>query len=958
MSAADRPAPAQEAVFAPGLRVEIRDAEWVVKRADLTSNGTHSLLVTGISELVRGKEARFLTEIDEVTPLHPEDTDLVPDTSPRFSHARLYLESLLRQSPPTDSNLWIGDRAAIDVMPYQLDPALQALGQIRHRILLADAVGLGKTIEVGVLLSELIRRGKGKRILIVTTKAMMTQFQKEMWSRFTIPLVRLDRAGIERIRQDVPADANPFHYYDKTIISVDTLKQERDFRVHLEKSYWDIIVIDEAQNVAVRGSKSARAKLAELLGTHSDTMILASATPHDGRAESFASLMNMLNPTAIANPKKYGREDIEGLFLRRFKKDIHEQIGNAVLDRETNRWPKAASDIEEQAYDLLTKTSFLSFDKAKKTGQLLFRIVLEKALFSSPAACRKTIDQRLNKIQGVQGPEAARDRETLVALAEAVDAITPRHFTKYQNLLGLLRKGGALDWRPERTDDRLVIFTERVETLKFLKARLEDDLKLKPEQIETLYGQDTDDKRLQDTVERFGREKEPVRLLIATDIAAEGLNLHFKAHKLIHFDIPWSLMVFQQRNGRIDRYGQEKQPIISYLVTKSRNPKIHGDQRILQLLTEKDEQAQKNIGDPSAFLGVYDQVQEEVETGKAIEKSLSTDQFEQQMAQTAKSADLLTILMGNTPPPKGETVPLRERSMASLYATDLEYLTAGLAADERIQFEVDKERQMVSLTLPRDLERTLKRALPKGSLPEDGRLHITANRKLVQEEIGKARDKARAGEQSWPHIHLLWDLHPAVEWLNYKLLVNFDRAQAPVVTLKGVLKLQEIVFLMQGEIPNRKGQPVVHRWFGVRFETGKFAGIEELESFLERTGFHRKQFANPALPPDVLQTKTLLPEAVHHARRYMSQRRDELNAELEPKLEKERQKLDRLRSAKKQQLDSDFGDGPLAAVRLRLKQSKERKIDAIFVDWTAYVQDTLTTEDAAFLRVAAVFRGE
>jgi superfamily II DNA/RNA helicase len=954
MSTADRRAPAQEAVFAPGLRVEIRDAEWVVKRADLTSNGTHSLLVTGISELVRGKEARFLTEIDEVTPLRPEDTDLVPDTSPRFSHARLYLESLLRQSPPTDSNLWIGDRAAIDVMPYQLDPALQALGQIRHRILLADAVGLGKTIEVGVLLTELIRRGKGKRILVVTTKAMMTQFQKELWSRFTIPLVRLDRAGIEHIRQDIPADANPFHYFDKTIISVDTLKQERDFRVHLEKSYWDVIVIDEAQNVAVRGSKSARAKLAELLGTRSDTMILASATPHDGRAESFASLMNMLNPTAIANPKNYGPEDIEGLFLRRFKKDVQEQIGKAIRDRETKRWRKSASEVEEQAYELLTKASFVSFDKAKKSGQLLFRTVLEKALFSSPAACGKTIEQRLNKIEKVQTADAVRDRDTLNVLATAVGAITPQHFSKYQNLLALLRKGGDLDWHPERTDDRLVIFTERVETLKFLEKRLAEDLKLKSGQIETLYGQDTDDKKLQDTVEKFGREKEPVRLLIATDIAAEGLNLHFLASKLIHFDIPWSLMVFQQRNGRIDRYGQEKQPIISYLPTESRNEKIHGDQRILQLLTEKDEQAQKNIGDPSAFLGVYDQVQEELETGKAIEKSLSRDDFERQMEQTAKAADLLTILMGAAPPPKGETASSRERKVASLYASDLEYLAAGLASDDRIQFEVEKERQMLNITLPRDLERSLKRALPKGSLPDDGRLHLTANRKLVQEEIRKAR----AGEQRWPHIHLLWDLHPAVEWLNYKLLVNFDRAQAPVVTLKGILKPHEIVFLMQGEIPNRKGQPVVHRWFGVRFETGKFAAIEELESFLQRTGFHIRQVANPAIPPDTIQTKTLLPEAVRHARLYMSQRRTELHAVLEPRLEREREKLEGLRSAKKQQLNLDFGDGALAAVRLRQKQSKERKIDAIFADWTAYVQDTLTTEDAAFLRVAAVFRGE
>ena len=114
----------------------------------------------------------------------------------------------------------------------------------------------------------------------------MTQFQEELRSRFTIPLVRLDRAGIERIRQYVPADANPFHFYDKAIISVDTLKQEGDFRVHLEGGHWDIIVIDEAHNVAVRGSKSARAKLAELLSARSDTLILASATEQGGTRQA------------------------------------------------------------------------------------------------------------------------------------------------------------------------------------------------------------------------------------------------------------------------------------------------------------------------------------------------------------------------------------------------------------------------------------------------------------------------------------------------------------------------------------------------------------------------------------------------------------------------------------------------------------------------------------------------
>jgi SNF2 family DNA or RNA helicase len=194
----------RDIIPAPGVRVEIRGAEWVVKRVDATSTGGHSILVAGISELVRGREARFLTEIEteiehkrtKIKILDPADTKLVPDKSPRFKDTRLYLESLLRQSPPTSSDLWIGHKAAIDVMPYQLDPALKALDQVRHRILMADAVGLGKTIEVGILLSELIRRGKGKRVLVVTTKSMMTQFQKELWSRFTIPLVRLDRAGI------------------------------------------------------------------------------------------------------------------------------------------------------------------------------------------------------------------------------------------------------------------------------------------------------------------------------------------------------------------------------------------------------------------------------------------------------------------------------------------------------------------------------------------------------------------------------------------------------------------------------------------------------------------------------------------------------------------------------------------------------------------------------------------
>lgn len=197
-----------------------------------------------------------------------------------------------------------------------------------------------------------------------------------------------------------------------------------------------------------------------------------------------------------------------------------------------------------------------------------------------------------------------------------------------------------------------------------------------------------------------------------------------------------------------------------------------------------------------------------------------------------------------------------------------------------------------------------------------------------------------------------------MEWLNYHLLVNFGRAQVPVVTLRGALAPQEFVFLMQGEIPNRRGQAVVHSWFGVRFDRGACAGIEELWAFLERSGFDRQPFPNPAHLPDLTPAAILLPEAVAAARRWMSQRRGEINTELAPKLAEMRDKLAALRVAKHRQLARDFHEENLSAIRLRQKQMKARQIDRIFADYTAYVQDTLTTEDAAFIRVAAVFRGE
>ena len=171
--------------YAPGARVVVRDEEWLVRRVDPSSDGGNLLTCDGVSELVRGRTAQFLTQLeDEIVVLDPARTELVADTSSHFNSTFLYLEAQLRRSTPNDDQIHLGHRAVMNLVPYQLDPALQALKQPRQRILIADAVGLGKTLEAGILTTELIQRGRGQRILVITLKSMLTQLQKEHWSRF------------------------------------------------------------------------------------------------------------------------------------------------------------------------------------------------------------------------------------------------------------------------------------------------------------------------------------------------------------------------------------------------------------------------------------------------------------------------------------------------------------------------------------------------------------------------------------------------------------------------------------------------------------------------------------------------------------------------------------------------------------------------------------------------------
>ena len=663
--------------YAPGMRTIIRDEEWMVKKIETNSLGNKALHCIGISPLVKDREAIFLTDLEEIQIVNPAEVNLIPDDSPFYKRTLLYLESQWRQQIPTDSNLHVGHRAAMDLMPYQLDPAKLALKSTRQRILIADTVGLGKTLEAGILMSELIARGKGKRILVVTVKSMMTQFQKEMWNRFTIPLVRLDSSKIQKIRANLPSNYNPFFYYDKTIVSIDTLKRDVEYRTHLENAYWDIIVIDEAQNVAERGDHQAqRSRLAKLLADRSDTMIMLSATPHDGRAKSFASLMNMLDPTAIADPENYTKEDIKGLCIRRFKKDVKDQVSGSFLERNITLERCHASVREEQSYDIFADMQLeMDLGKSRGTGQL-FKTSLEKSLFSSPAACIKSIDARLKKLYKKYSADDIKDIKLLEELRDSLLRITPKDFMRYQKLLYLLNSK-EYAWNPKDTGDRVVIFTERIETMKYLAEHLRQDLGLKANAIQEISGSMSDAEQ-QRIVEEFGRTESPMRVLVASDVASEGLNLHYLSHRMIHFDIPWSLMVFQQRNGRIDRYGQKKRPDIRYMLIESDNKQIKGDMRIIEILVTKEEQALKNIGDPALLLGKFSIEDEELVVADAIENGSDETAFSDTLDAGEDEFDPFEALMaaaGETEEVESESAVVTDDTLFS----DIDYLSNALS---------------------------------------------------------------------------------------------------------------------------------------------------------------------------------------------------------------------------------------------------------------------------------------
>lgn len=929
--------------IASGAQVVVRDEEWLVRSVQDTPADGRLVRCIGVTTLVRDTEATFFTHLDRVEPLRPEETELVPDDSPGFRRSRLYLEAVLRKTsiPVTETGLAVSQRQLLTELDYQKRAVHKALTALRPRLLIADSVGLGKTLEVGMILSELIQRGRGDKILVVTPRHILEQFQHELWTRFAIPLVRLDSEGIQRLRRKIPANRNPFTVFRRAIISIDTLKNAGLYRHHLEGIRWDAVVIDECHNLVNKGTLNNQ--LARVLAPRTDALLLTSATPHNGDPESFAELIRLLDPTAVVDARSLRDSDIAHMYVRRHKG--HDEVAPELGSRWAERLPPRpirveASSPENAVFDELAEVwTHPAHGKSPVSGagRSLVPWTLFKAALSSHHALAQTIEQRRKTLaaaaakQNAATPDQEREDRALMALADRCAAIDDSTSSKLKALVTQLHEIGIGQSSPTR----VVVFSERIATLDWLARTVPPLLGLSSSAIRVLHGGIADVKQM-DVIEEFGLAQAPVRILFTGDMASEGVNLHRQCNHLIHFDLPWSLIRIEQRNGRIDRYGQTERPDVRALLLTPANPQLTGDVRILTRLLQREHEAHKAFGESGSLLGLHSVELEE----EAIMASLEARQDPDTVipSQPQKPFDLLALMAGSTGTAEVPTAP-----QPSLFQSDRAFVDEALRAiypDAERTLDVRREAvdpELISLVPPADLARRFA-ALPQSYLDEQGvtkRLRMSGDPIIAEEALRRARE---ASDSNWPEIGHLSPLHPFLDWLADKVLVAVGRNQAPVIAAD----VDVPTFCIQGQFANGRGQAQLVEWLAVGIDRRR-ATVEPLFPTLRSAGV-RAGMANPGHAIDTRLLQKLLPAAVKAA-----------TAEVESRRKVHDRELDELLRAAQARLDAWVRKSNAVAFDLDdiRRRQREKHTGEVRRD-TAALIESLRTKGQPLVRVLAV----
>lgn len=936
-----------------GQRITTRGEDFLITDVNTNKDGSFIINTQGISELVKGKKFCFDTSIDkDIKAVDPINTKFIADTDLGYRKSKLYIETHIRNSTIFSEKIAIANKAAFNTSAYQLTPTLKALQLPRPRILIADGVGLGKTIEVGIFLAELMKRGKGKRVMVLALKSILGQFQQELWNRFAIPLVRLDSEGIARIKTQLPANKNPFDYYDKTIVSIDTLKNNAKFRHYIEKSHWDVIVIDECHTVA--NVDSQRGDLAQFLAKKCQSLVLTSATPHNGRKESFANIINMIEPTAIPKSGNYTKEDVEPYYVRRFKHDIDDKsVRENFQEREIIRLQTDlfAEEIEFLSYQQNLKMQALSaLEKGKSKEDFLFSIMIFKAFMSSPIAALSSIENRLEKVEKLSSTsekyedslEVLKEHQRL--LKKILDAKADSKYLKLKQTLI------ELGWSGKKKDERFVVFAERIATLEYLKENLTRDFDLTEDAIESFSGSDSDVEQ-QKKIEDFGQGDSKVRILLCSDAGSQGVNLHFYCNRMVNYDIPWSLITLEQRNGRIDRYGQKLTPYIYYLVAHTEDEAIKTDLHIINKLTIKEEEVHKTLGDAGSVMHLHDANEEEKKTIEAIQKG------DESFLDKVENFDY-SSLFDDSENTSAVITDNPYEEVITVFPNDYDYykqLFGQLESSNLInnkEYEFNDADAYLELANTKELNNILY-DMPPESKPKAGELFkLTLNKDLVQEAIDNARKK----KGDWAEFQILYDLHPAVKYFMTKLEASVPKDQALAAKISSKIPKGTAWYVLHGQVSNNLGQPVISDFFVVGFDGNKVIESLTIAAFIEKFELNKELFTEDIKEAELETLGQYLPKIIDYAQDvHMKVEQDALVNSMLDKAAKYEDKLNRWKATSLKQLELHFEDTADNVFSRKKKEKQEEEIQTIADSSSQYMKDMVALDQDAYIKVMAVF---